>query len=416
MRAVLLALAAALTITCSGPSPETSLPAPADLAYPTGAPRPTPPKPTATPAINQRSTPAPTRAPRQGSGRLNSFTDLRNAAWLEHAHPETARTIAALPWIADGLTEREERTLEQLLYALARKHSEETVSLLGMPFLKDHGPGDLQALREINILLQDNSDAPGRLLEHPGLTGGITNRQTPLIAALGAVRKRNPELADILPGLGEAQMESRSVSLPLAGTVELRVIRTGPVRSREAMDLLERAVRGAERFMGEPFPTDMAVLLFADTAAPGFAGANYGAAIVITPETEGKEKALPGVTAHEVAHYYWNSDEKWVNEGMADFITEFLESAEEGRRMHPRKPPCFRYGSIKEMPPSDTSRLCDYALGHRLFIDLHDTAGSKCSELRGSEQLAACGEGIQSSGAPGTEEGSESHLGVGALG
>ncbi len=40
----------------------------------------------------------------------------------------------------------------------------------------------------------------------------------------------------------------------------------------------------------------------------------------------------------------------------------------------------------------------------------------KCSELRGSEQLAACGEGIQSSGAPGTEEGSESHLGVGALG
>ena len=37
-----------------------------------------------------------------------------------------------------------------------------------------------------------------------------------------------------------------------------------------------------------------------------------------------------------------------------------------------------------------------------------------CSELRGSEQLD--GEGIQSSGAPGTEEGSESHLGVGALG
>ena len=28
-----------------------------------------------------------------------------------------------------------------------------------------------------------------------------------------------------------------------------------------------------------------------------------------------------------------------------------------------------------------------------------------CSELRGSEQLAACGEGIQSSGAPGIEAG-----------
>ncbi len=47
---------------------------------------------------------------------------------------------------------------------------------------------------------------------------------------------------------------------------------------------------------------------------------------------------------------------------------------------------------------------------------LQETFDCKCSELRGSEQLAACGEGIQSSGAPGTEEGSESHLGVGALG
>ena len=45
-----------------------------------------------------------------------------------------------------------------------------------------------------------------------------------------------------------------------------------------------------------------------------------------------------------------------------------------------------------------------------------DIESGNCSELRGSEQLAACGEGIQSSGAPGTEEGSESHLGVGALG
>ncbi len=58
-----------------------------------------------------------------------------------------------------------------------------------------------------------------------------------------------------------------------------------------------------------------------------------------------------------------------------------------------------------------------------LWVDLQITriaevekVPGKCSELRGSEQLAACGEGIQSSGAPGTEEGSESHLGVGALG
>ena len=320
--------------------------------------------------MNQRNAPA----SRQGTGRLSSFTDLQNAAWLEQTHPETARAVTALPWVSDGLTEREERTLEQLLYVLVRKHSEETVSLLGMPFLAGHGPGDMQALEGINRLLQKGGTL-GRLLRHPTLTGGIADRHTPLIAAAGAVRKRNPRLAAAMPGLGEAQMESRSVILPIAGTTELRVVRAGPVRSTEGMDLLERAVRGAERFMGEPFPTDMVVLLFADAVKPGLAGTNYGAAIVITPETEGREKALPGVTAHEAAHHYWRGGRSWVDEGMAEFVAAFLESEEEGPRMFPGNPPCFEYGNIGEMPSSDTAHPCDYTLGQRLFIDLHDAVG-----------------------------------------
>ena len=43
------------------------------------------------------------------------------------------------------------------------------------------------------------------------------------------------------------------------------------------------------------------------------------------------------------------------------------------------------------------------------------SSARNCSELGGSEHLTARGEGVKAPGAPGTEEGSERHLGVGAL-
>ena len=56
----------------------------------------------------------------------------------------------------------------------------------------------------------------------------------------------------------------------------------------------------------------------------------------------------------------------------------------------------------------------------RVLDDNHDrfkdyTIPCNCSELGGSEHLTARGEGVKAPGAPGTEEGSERHLGVGAL-
>ena len=50
--------------------------------------------------------------------------------------------------------------------------------------------------------------------------------------------------------------------------------------------------------------------------------------------------------------------------------------------------------------------------GRRPGVDGPD---GNCSELGGSEHLTARGEGVKAPGAPGTEEGSERHLGVGAL-
>ena len=44
-----------------------------------------------------------------------------------------------------------------------------------------------------------------------------------------------------------------------------------------------------------------------------------------------------------------------------------------------------------------------------------DSLYGNCSDLRGSEQLAAFQEGIETSSPPGAEEGCQGHLAVGAL-
>ena len=63
--------------------------------------------------------------------------------------------------------------------------------------------------------------------------------------------------------------------------------------------------------------------LFGGAAAPGAIGINYGTGMVLEPRfdvADGSYDAdqLRGVLAHEVSHYWWNSKENWIDEGMAE--------------------------------------------------------------------------------------------------
>ena len=112
-----------------------------------------------------------------------------------------------------------------------------------------------------------------------------------------------------------------------------------------------------------------------------------GTHIAIVPRFDVDDRSeWPGnyagfLLAHEVAHYYWNNSVDWIDEGAADFMAAVSERKRDGRPMETDNPPCPYYRSIFHLelakPASGTwGDLCNYALGERMFLDLHTTLGN----------------------------------------
>ena len=127
----------------------------------------------------------------------------------------------------------------------------------------------------------------------------------------------------------------RQVRLPLAGEVMLSISRTRPGAAR-TMDLLEHAVRTSEDLMGRPFPVRYVALRFDEAVADSYTGINFGTHSAIlprydTPGESGQPDAAGRIIAHEVAHYYWNRGEIWLDEGAAEFMGAYAHRAGDGR-------------------------------------------------------------------------------------
>ena len=197
----------------------------------------------------------------------------------------------------------------------------------------------------------------------------------------------DPDFVDVLLDPDQVTIESRVTVLPLAGDVQLAIIRaqTGAERS---MDLLERAVQHAEGFMAVPFPTRYVAWLFTDASRLPSAGANYGTHIgswSVFDVNEGADfyaEFTDGHIAHEVAHYYWRGNWAWVNEGIANLMTYAFDYATTGSPVTVRARPCGYARTIAELESldpflEDPAFTCNYELGERLFVDLYRSLGSE---------------------------------------
>ena len=184
--------------------------------------------------------------------------------------------------------------------------------------------------------------------------------------------------------------EQRNIQLPLSGEMQLTIQRSKPGAAR-SMDLLEHTVRTIEEFMGEPFPVRYVGILFKDAvhAAEGSAGTNFGHVIAQRAKydvDDGSRDAqtLPGLTAHEIAHYYWGGDEDWIDEGAATFMEYIVENARTGKPLTADTRPCAYYDNLGELDRANPQIPggsywaefgCNYSLGERLFLDLYRTLG-----------------------------------------
>ena len=146
------------------------------------------------------------------------------------------------------------------------------------------------------------------------------------------------------------------------------------------MDLLEHSLRGAEQYMGAPLPTNYVGLLYENAVPDSFGGANFGTHIAILPQPQFDAESAGSGISHEVAHYYWNGNADWVDEGAANFMASIIEGAGTGGPIAVTNPPCGHADGIAELESLDITKDdiefgCNYSLGERLFLDLYRTLG-----------------------------------------
>ena len=234
----------------------------------------------------------------------------------------TATAVASASWIQDGITEDEAGVVDAL------NRSPAVYPLIDMPFLVSLEPGDVSAVWSLANLSLRNESLFEYLLEHPALDGGLTDSHTYPVTVISD--KMDTFLVDKLLDPDQTSIEFRTSIFPLAGEIELVIIRHD-AGSKRSMDLLEYAVSYFEGLHGLPFPSGHVTILFNTELVPngGFnAGTHMGAQAEYDADNNSyHSKELPGLLAHETAHYYWgrNNDPVWINEGLANTLGAISE-------------------------------------------------------------------------------------------
>ncbi|MCY4623795.1 MAG: hypothetical protein OXC99_02130 [Chloroflexi bacterium] len=305
------------------------------------------------------------------------------------------RMIRDLPWVKDGLSSREVEGVEVLIY-LALYFDDVFFDLLQEPWVLEgndrlsvnamnaiawlayHERDTLDklfdiggdALRLLAPLAQANTELLDTVIAHPTIADGITDDEGKIFVVLSSAARYNPPLIDVLLDPDRVMLEERTVFLPLAGDVDLTMIRTKPGMERN-MDLLEDAVLAIENFMSFPFPKSQVIWLFERAVRPGANGSNFGTHVVTVPEYYDVASTIKSPFRHfihEASHYYWRGNSaNWITEGAATFLETVIESRATGWPIAMERQPCPSARYIAE----DVEGDCDYRFGERLFHDLY---------------------------------------------
>ena len=365
------------------------------IETPTPNPTYTPhPAPTTTtqmqePTRHPEQTPTPTQHPisqkpqtsqSQSSYRMSHF---QNGRWLRQNNPSLSDRISRIPWIEDGIEGIEYEIVEQILFLAVEDHQDVVERLVGMPFLVKPDPHDISALKGL-YRSGENPRRLSALIDHPTLQGGITDEWAPVIAAIDT-KNASPALNARLLDPKVVSIETKITYPPLSEPVHLAVIRDAPAGGAHIMQALENAVIATETFMASPFPNRSVIILVTDTTHPGNAGTNHDSHITMrrhydTPESNQRGAHTPRIIAHEISHYYWNSNQDWIDEGMSDLTASIVLYITNKKPIETTNPPCAEAETIRELinlhPQTDQPAFrCNYSLGERFFLDMFRSTG-----------------------------------------
>ena len=311
---------------------------------------------------------------------------------LKMAESAPSAFTAFIEWSQDKTHQPEIHDILDFYTSLALENEEIALKIIEMPFLSDITQVDVKALGSLKDLTSLMNAPDGRnyfewTLSHPTLLGGITDRHAIVIAYLYGMTKIQRSMAEILLDPAQTEVEKRLIDLPLAGEVELSVIRHDAQSSNEeqsrAMKFLEHAVRVQEEFMGAPFPHSNAAVLLTDAHPSGGRGGPDALAIAYRENLS--------LIAHEIAHTYWwdaLTPFRWIQEGAASFLERASVQAYQGSLplSFQQENVCSLATNLSELERLTESGLereiiyqsgCSYTLGEAIFQDLYVRLGDE---------------------------------------
>lgn len=193
----------------------------------------------------------------------------------------------------------------------------------------DLGEHLLWTIRSFSALPNETALLTGTPWFADGLTAEEAAAIVPLRNTFQNVASQDMVAPNLLPTLLESyHVQSRTVSLPLAGSVNIWVFQNVPFdEAEDVAGMVEDAVRFTEGFFGAPFPTtDVIALVIVPSPGDTFraGGAYEGSHFWLA---RGPETDIARIIHHEVAHYYTEYNDPglfWMSEGTAEYVSALL--------------------------------------------------------------------------------------------
>ena len=317
---------------------------------------------------------------------------VRSLAWLgdedDASGVDITEAVAALRWFRDGINQTEHDLLLWLAY-LKYESEEAAVEVVDMPFLSSIETDDVLALRSLHRLAYSRDGRLDAVLTHPNVRDGITDDETTLVAATGAIRGAS-EVRRIL-GRGNARTEVVFEKTRHTPNLKISIIRTGTQPRQSTIDDVKVSVEFVEGMMNRPLPVSHIIVVVDDYAVTeGYGGTNYGFAFSVLSDDEQHETPYDTFNfrskiIHETAHFFWRGHASWIDEGVAETF-EYLYGVDAGvspgLRQIPHRGACEAH-DLEMLTEWDSSLEqqaryeCSYFLGQSLFQELLEELGRK---------------------------------------
>ena len=245
---------------------------------------------------------------------LVEYNSIDALGYLVSRDAELATKLAHSPWFIDGASSNEAAAIFGL-DRIAYSNLELARTIVAYSWFLDGTTRDLH----FSFLRSFSGDSSNydHLINQPWFLDGLDEEEIALSTTLNRVYAHDVTLYQDL--LMTHYTQSRTISLPLAGNVNIWIFQNVPFSPDEdLLSTVENSARINETFMGAAFPTTDIILLIVvpdNRENWPFFGRHYGSHIALVRVNDGGGLAL----RHEMAHYY-TVGPTWLGEGGANFL------------------------------------------------------------------------------------------------